>query len=71
MHKQELFIPGPAGQLEAVVQIPNTQGFDQPVTKVGIICHPNPLQEGTMQNKVVTTVAKTFNAMGMVAVRFC
>lgn len=65
MHKQEIFIAGPVGKLEAVIQTVET-----PITRVGIICHPNPLQEGTMQNKVVTTVAKTFNAMGMIAVRF-
>jgi alpha/beta superfamily hydrolase len=65
MQKQELFIPGPLGNLEAVIQLPNN-----PIERVGVICHPNPLQEGTMQNKVVTTVARTFNAMGVAAVRF-
>lgn len=65
MHKETLFIPGPAGNLEAVIQTPANA-----ITHVGIICHPNPLQEGTMQNKVVTTVAKAFNNLGMAAIRF-
>lgn len=68
MHKQDLFIPGPAGQLEAVIQTPDA--FNEKMPLIGIICHPNPLQEGTMHNKVVTTVAKTFNAMGMISIRF-
>lgn len=65
MQKQQLFIPGPIGNLEAVVQT-----IPAPISRVGIICHPNPLQGGTMQNKVVTTIAKAFNHMSMAAVRF-
>lgn len=65
MPKQELFIPGPVGNLETIVQT-----IDESFSGVGIVCHPDPLQEGTMHNKVVTTIAKTFNAMKMAAVRF-
>ena len=65
MQKQYIFIQGPEGPLEAVVQIPET-----PVNRVAVVCHPNPLQEGTMENKVVTTLVRTFNALGLAAVRF-
>ncbi len=65
IQKQDLMIPGPVGDLETVAHIP-----DQPISTIGIMCHPNPLQEGTMDNKVVTTVVRAFNALGMVGVRF-
>lgn len=65
MQKQYIFIPGPVGSLEAVVQTPET-----PVNRVAVVCHPNPLQEGTMENKVITTLVRTFNALGMAAIRF-
>lgn len=65
MHQQALTILGPTGSLEAVLH-----DTDMPITHVGIICHPHPLQEGTMHNKVVTTVARSFNDMGIAALRF-
>lgn len=65
MIKQELFIAGPAGELQAIVH-----KVDDQVSRVAIICHPDPLQEGTMDNKVVTTLARAFNALGLVAIRF-
>jgi alpha/beta superfamily hydrolase len=37
---------------------------------VAVICHPHPQQQGTMQNKVVTTVARAFAHLGATAVRF-
>lgn len=61
-----LLIPGPAGNLEAAVENPN-----QPQGNiVTIICHPHPLQEGTMNNKVVTTLIRAAQALGAVAIRF-
>ncbi len=60
-----LILTGPAGALEAVVSRP-----DQPIQTVGIVCHPHPLFGGTMNNKVVTTIAKAFNNLGLWAVRF-
>ena len=38
--------------------------------KVIVICHPHPLHGGTMQNKVVTTLARVFGEMGFSTVRF-
>jgi alpha/beta superfamily hydrolase len=37
---------------------------------VAIVCHPHPLHGGTMTNKVVHTLARAFNELGMPAVRF-
>jgi alpha/beta superfamily hydrolase len=39
-------------------------------TIVGIVCHPHPLQGGTMNNKVVTTLTRVIKDLGGTAVRF-
>jgi len=58
-------IPGPAGALEIVLNIPET-----PPRGIALVAHPHPLQSGTLDNKVAQTLAKTFFAMGYVATRF-
>lgn len=64
--KAEMTLTGPVGGLEAVTT--KLAEADQPI--VGIVCHPNPLFGGTMNNKVVTTVARTFERLGLATVRF-
>ncbi|MAZ44571.1 MAG: hypothetical protein CMF48_05310 [Legionellales bacterium] len=59
------FIDGPAGALEL-----KTQSNSANPSVVGIICHPNPLQEGTMDNKGVHTTARAFETSGAASVRF-
>jgi len=59
-------INGPAGKLEVSVGEPI--GEDR--NALGVICHPHPLYGGTMHNKIVTTLAKTFQGMGATTVRF-
>ncbi len=54
------------GQLECMISVPKTIT----TRNVAIICHPHPLFEGTLHNKVVHTVAKTFRNLGGIAVRF-
>lgn len=39
-------------------------------TPVAIICHPHPLHSGTMHNKVVTTLARSFKDLNCRTVRF-
>jgi len=58
-------IPGPAGALEIVLNIP-----EAPPRGIALVAHPHPLQGGTLDNKVAQTLAKTFFAMGYVATRF-
>lgn len=60
-----LTIPGPAGALEAALD----RADDEP-RSLAVVCHPHPLQQGTMHNKVVTTLARTFARWGAAAVRF-
>jgi len=63
---QSVAITGPAGNIEALVDIP----ADATASAVGVICHPHPLHGGTMTNKVVHTLAKAFNDVGAPTVRF-
>lgn len=62
---EALEIPGPAGPLEAIVEDP---GGEPPA--LAVVCHPHPLYQGTMRNKVVHTVARAANRLGAPAVRF-
>ncbi len=41
-----------------------------PVPVVAVICHPHPLHGGSMQNKVVHTLARGFDELGLYTVRF-
>jgi uncharacterized protein len=59
-------IQGPAGQLEVVLATPTEEAR----SAWGIVCHPHPLFGGTMHNKVVTTLVKTFQGLGVPTVRF-
>lgn len=59
-------IPGPAGQLEVMTTWPESGS----PTGVGVICHPDPRQGGTMKNKVVTITARALMDLGLATVRF-
>jgi uncharacterized protein len=61
----KVMIDGPAGLLEASVE----EGSDRDAS-YALVCHPHPLFGGTMDNKVVTTVARALNACGMPTIRF-
>src|ERR1700722_867472 len=54
-----------AGSLEAIVEDVNVAG-----DRYAVICHPHPLFGGTMDNKVVATVARALNESGIPTVRF-
>ena len=59
-------LPGPAGQLEVMTALPDSI----PLNGVGIICHPDPRFDGSMHNKVVTTIARALMDLGLATVRF-
>jgi alpha/beta superfamily hydrolase len=63
--KQRLQIAGPAGPLEVLVEAPSDQG-----AALCVICHPQPQYGGTLDNKVVYTLARAANERGAIAVRF-
>ena len=58
-------IDGPAGALEIAVDAPVAASRG-----VAVIAHPHPLFAGTMDNKVVQTLARAFVQCGWTAVRF-
>jgi alpha/beta superfamily hydrolase len=62
-------VPGPAGRIEAVVDEPALES-GQSVQGSVVISHPHPLFGGTMDNKVVQTLARAFVLTGWRAVRF-
>lgn len=63
--EERMSIAGPAGALELALNLPA-----QVPRGIALIAHPHPLQGGTMDNKVVQTLAKTFAGLGYVSVRF-
>src|SRR5213083_2207225 len=62
---RRVFVAGPAGRIECAVDSPegSPRGY-------AVIAHPHPLFGGTMDNKVVQTLARAFVQCGFTAVRF-
>jgi len=58
-------VTGAAGNLEAAAHLPDLQP-----RAIAVIAHPLPTMGGTMDNKVVTTLAKTFAELDFIALRF-
>jgi alpha/beta superfamily hydrolase len=58
-------IPSPSGVLHGVVHMP--KGAPR---AIAVVAHPLPIMGGTMDNKIVTTLVKTFAELGFVALRF-
>ena len=58
-------IVGPAGQLECAIDEPMDA-----VRGVVVVCHPHPQHGGTLDNKVVQTLARAFVQQGWRSVRF-
>ncbi len=63
---ENLFIEGPAGQMEAVVERPGEGALQG----CAVICHPHPQHGGTMHNKVAHTLARAFVRSGYETLRF-
>lgn len=58
-------IAGAAGDIELIVDLPAAAP-----RAVAVCCHPHPLFGGTLTNKVIHTVARSFTTQGAAAVRF-
>jgi uncharacterized protein len=65
MRSERRLVAGPAGRIEVAVDWPDE------AAPVGVahIAHPHPLYGGSLDNKVVSTLARVFSALGWLAVR--
>jgi hypothetical protein len=59
-------IAGPAGALECAI---DELAHGAP-RGLAVLCHPHPLHGGTLDNKIVQTLARTFVQLGYTSVRF-
>jgi len=60
------FLQGRVGILEACLTVPDEITGQH----IALLGHPHSLKGGSMQNKVVTTLVKTFKALGIPSLRF-
>ena len=61
---ERALIEGPAGHIDVAASV-----LPQP-RAVAVVAHPHPLYGGTMDNKVVTTVARAYTEAGATTFRF-
>jgi len=61
----ELFLDGPAGRLEALLETES-----DPVRAAAVCCHPHPTYGGTMHNTVVFRAARALRRAGAATLRF-
>jgi len=62
---RSLFLTGPAGRLEALLNAGSPSA-----THAAVVCHPHPLYGGTLHNKVVFHAMKALNSFGFPVLRF-
>ena len=62
-----ILLTGKAGDMEVLITRPETITKSTPIT---IISHPHSLYGGSMTNKVVHILAKSFSELGAITVRF-
>ncbi len=69
---QHTLLPGPAGQLEALLSEPPEDEPEhcRPGGCFAVVCHPHPLYGGSLDNKVVYTLARAFEECGAPTIRF-
>lgn len=61
---ETLLIPGPAGRIEVVVDLPEVAPRG-----LALVAHPHPLYGGSLDNKVVQTLARTMLEFGYATAR--
>ena len=62
-------VQGPSGVLECAVDEPDGAAQAHPHAGSVLLCHPHPLHGGTLDNKVVQTLARAFVQLGWRVVR--
>ena len=71
-HTQRLVVAGPAGAIECALDVPNAAAgaAASAARGIAVICHPHPQHGGTMDNKVVQTLARALLQLGYRTLRF-
>jgi uncharacterized protein len=71
LQAERLALAGPAGKLQALIETPVVEGVPAAAARTfGVVCHPHPLYGGTLDNKVVWTLARVFQQLGAPTIRF-
>jgi alpha/beta superfamily hydrolase len=65
---RRLVVDGPQGAIECILELPDPADFAA-ARGLALVCHPHPLYGGTFENKVTSTLARAFLALGWVALR--
>ncbi len=65
MRSERRLVAGPAGRIEVALDWPDAAA----PAGIAHIAHPHPLYGGSLDNKVVSTLARTFCSLGWLAVR--
>lgn len=63
--QRKIVLDGLVGQLEGIWHLPDAEP-----SAIAVVAHPLPTMGGTMEHKIVTTLAKTFVELGYAALRF-
>lgn len=63
--EHRLLLPGIQGSIDAVLSVPETRRSN----RIAFLGHPNSLQGGSLNNKVVTTAARACKALGIASLR--
>ena len=58
-------VVGPAGHIECALDRP-----ELPPVGIAVVCHPHPQGGGSLDNKVVQTLARAFLQIGWASLRF-
>ncbi len=68
--KRDVTIAGVAGKIEASLEEGRPDGLFSESGYVAVLCHPHPLYGGTMDNKVVSTLARVYRELCITSLRF-
>src|SRR3990167_4751645 len=60
-------IAGEVGKIEGILHQPQASDLGDAIL---VMCHPHPLYQGSMDNKVVTTICRHFADQGIPSFRF-
>jgi len=67
---ESLFLDGPAGRLECLLEEPEADSDGGPPREAALVCHPHPQHGGTMHTKAVYRIARGLRSAGAVVLRF-